>query len=322
MSVDNPGDTGRTVTGYTKLFGSIVHSTIWREPAHVRLVWVTMLALADKNGVVEASIPGLADVARVSLDDCLDALARFQKPDLFSRNKASGGRRIEELQGGWRLLNHGHYRALMSRDEQKEKDRLRKQEERAAAKLSKACPDLSENVPEVRHSEAAPSPDPDPKAEGSGTLPAVWFTLEGWEPTEALRGEAIVAGVSPEDFDRRLADLRTGPIGGKRGVLDRDAYVRAQFPKWATWGASERLEASRALTGGRRPTATGPTWEPNAKHKAFCAAKRLPFAELVARYKRSGGADKRSVEDTHKDFGARLMKVARGEADVFLGGVK
>jgi hypothetical protein len=48
------------VTGYTKLFSSIVSSTLWREPAATKVVWITMLALADRHGEVEASIPGLA----------------------------------------------------------------------------------------------------------------------------------------------------------------------------------------------------------------------------------------------------------------------
>lgn len=55
---------------YAKLFGSIVHSTIWREPDYVRLLWITMLALADKHGNVWASVPGLSDAARITVDEC------------------------------------------------------------------------------------------------------------------------------------------------------------------------------------------------------------------------------------------------------------
>lgn len=65
-----------TVTGFTKLFSTIVHSTVWREDMHVKVVWVTMLALADRNGEVQASLPGLADAARVSLRQCTDALKK------------------------------------------------------------------------------------------------------------------------------------------------------------------------------------------------------------------------------------------------------
>src|SRR3990167_4075212 len=49
------------VPGFTKLFAGLVHSTVWREDMHVKVVWITLLALADRNGEVLASIPGLAD---------------------------------------------------------------------------------------------------------------------------------------------------------------------------------------------------------------------------------------------------------------------
>lgn len=110
---------------YAKLFSSIVHSTVWREPNHVRIVWVTMLALANKHGLVEASVPGLADAARVSLDECKAALAALEAPDPYSRTQDYDGRRIAESDGGWLLLNYSKYRALKDDDLAREKTRER-----------------------------------------------------------------------------------------------------------------------------------------------------------------------------------------------------
>ena len=104
------------MAGFTKLWSTIIHSTIWREEMHVKVVWITMLAMADRNGCVSASIPGLADAARVSLNECQDALRRLSGPDIYSRTKENDGRRIEEIDGGWQLLNYGKYRAV--RDEE------------------------------------------------------------------------------------------------------------------------------------------------------------------------------------------------------------
>jgi len=98
------------MAGYTKLFASIVHSTIWREPAPTKVVWITMLALADRRSRVEASIPGLADLARVTIQECEAALAALMSPDPYSRTKDHEGRRIEETRGGWVILNHAAYR--------------------------------------------------------------------------------------------------------------------------------------------------------------------------------------------------------------------
>ena len=108
---------------YTKLFSSITDSTIWREEDHVRLVWITMLAMADKSGHVMASVPGLADRARVSLDNTVKALAKLMSPDQWSRSAEFSGRRIEEIGGGWELLNYRKYRSI--RDEEERKDYMR-----------------------------------------------------------------------------------------------------------------------------------------------------------------------------------------------------
>lgn len=107
------------MTGFTKLFASLIHSTVWREPMHVKVVWITMLAMADRNGDVCSSLPGLADAARVSVEDCREAVRRLSAPDSDSRTKLYDGRRIEECDGGWRILNYLKYRELRNADERR-----------------------------------------------------------------------------------------------------------------------------------------------------------------------------------------------------------
>lgn len=109
---------------FTKLFSSITASTIWAEPDHTRILWVTMLAMADQHGRVWASIPGLANMARIAIDKCEDSLKSLSSPDRYSRTKDHEGRRIEEIDGGWRLLNHAKYREI--RDEESIKESKRK----------------------------------------------------------------------------------------------------------------------------------------------------------------------------------------------------
>ena len=124
---------------YVKLFESILASTIWAEPTDTRIVWVTMLAMADRDGNVQASVPGLAHFARVSEEACKEALASFMRPDKNSRTKTNEGRRIVEVDGGWLVLNYEEYRDRLDYEEKKEKDRLRQQRkrERDAAKVSR-----------------------------------------------------------------------------------------------------------------------------------------------------------------------------------------
>jgi hypothetical protein len=108
------------MTGFTKLFSSIVTSSVWCEDDKTRLVWITMLALANRDGIVEAALPGLANAARVSIEDCRTAIAKFESPDTDSRSSAHEGRRAEKIEGGWRLLNYEFYRRKLSAEERRE----------------------------------------------------------------------------------------------------------------------------------------------------------------------------------------------------------
>jgi hypothetical protein len=113
------------MTGYTKLFGSIVASTVWQEPHHVRIVWITMLALRNREHIVEASTPGLASLARVTVEECREALLRLESPDPDSRTPENEGRRIRKVDGGWLVLNGEKYRQKMSADDRREYNRKR-----------------------------------------------------------------------------------------------------------------------------------------------------------------------------------------------------
>lgn len=108
---------------FTKLFNSITESTIWTEPASTRLVWITMLAMADHAGRVHASIPGLANRAVVPVQDCQIAIDTLLAPDRYSRTPDNEGRRVEPIDGGWRLLNYRKYRDLIDEESVKESKR-------------------------------------------------------------------------------------------------------------------------------------------------------------------------------------------------------
>ena len=61
-------------------------------------------------------MPGLAAAARVTLAECQEALASFLAPDPYSRSKEHDGRRIEEVDRGWRLLNYERFRNARDED--------------------------------------------------------------------------------------------------------------------------------------------------------------------------------------------------------------
>ncbi|MFZ2644090.1 MAG: hypothetical protein WA117_24070, partial [Verrucomicrobiia bacterium] len=118
--------------GYAKLFSDIVDSSIWDEDAETRIVWVTMLALADQTGFVRGSVGWLAAKARVSTETCARAIKRFESPDPHSRNPENEGRRIESFDRGWLLLNYVEHRDRLSNDRvaAQARDRMRRYRER------------------------------------------------------------------------------------------------------------------------------------------------------------------------------------------------
>jgi hypothetical protein len=132
---------------YTKLFHSILDSSIWQESKETKLLWVTMLAMVNKDGDVIASIPGLAARSGLAIGECEQSLQKLLSPDPYSRTKDFDGRRIRAIDGGWELLNHAKYRRLMSAEERKEYNRLKQAERRARLRETvKHCQTLSNGV--------------------------------------------------------------------------------------------------------------------------------------------------------------------------------
>lgn len=138
---------------YGKLFGSILESSICKEPVATRWIWCAMIAAKDKDGIVEGTPDGLANRFRVSESELETAFASFLSPDHRSKSRAADGRRIEvvvkvdsagvEHHVGWRVINHAYYRDLLASDrgqtgmtpgEKREDDAERQRKSRAARK--------------------------------------------------------------------------------------------------------------------------------------------------------------------------------------------
>ena len=103
------------MSGYAKVFAAMLTSSVWQESHATVRVWLTMLLLKDAEGIVNASIPGLAHAALVTLDECQYALGVLAGPDQYSRTPDLEGRRIVPLEtGGWRVVNAAKYRELLS----------------------------------------------------------------------------------------------------------------------------------------------------------------------------------------------------------------
>lgn len=209
---------------FTKLFSSIVTSSIWTENAHTKVVWVTMLALADADGDVWASVGGLAKAAGVTREQCAAALERFLAPDPDSRTKEYEGRRITVVDGGWRLLNYKKYREMGRSEDRREYFREKKREQRARPHMSThvhTCPQSSTG--------STMSTDIEAEAEAEADTP----------PAAA----GVVAPARPS---------RPPPPGGSGGARSRIQGIDREAVRQAV-EAGDALACVSAFRGSRGP---------------------------------------------------------------------
>lgn len=137
---------------YSKLHRSLVSSSLWTEPDHVRILFITLLAMADRDGCVYGSRLGIERIAAIDYgagpDN--DPWLRLMAPDPDSsdrlRSPEHEGRRLEEIPGGFRLLNYAYYRGLRNDDDRAEQNRLAQERFRAKSKQESA--DVSQDKPE------------------------------------------------------------------------------------------------------------------------------------------------------------------------------
>ena len=95
----------------TLLLAKILDSSIWLEPLHTRIVWITLLAAMDEHGFCAFACPeNVARRAGVSLEQANEALACLLAPDPNSSDPANEGRRVERVLGGFNVLNAAKYR--------------------------------------------------------------------------------------------------------------------------------------------------------------------------------------------------------------------
>lgn len=135
-------------SGFSLLWSKILHSSLWvKESKETRLVWITLLALRNSQGVVQSSVVGLADAAKVSVDECREALKVLSAPDADDTSGVENGCRIRQITGGWQIVNHDLYR--FSTEAKREFWRNQQAEYRARKQWPKASNGTDLSIKEV-----------------------------------------------------------------------------------------------------------------------------------------------------------------------------
>lgn len=133
---------------YNKLFTKILDSSIWLEPDHVRLVWITFLAVMDQDGYVQlAAIGNVAARARLTDELAADAIKRLESPDPINPGQPDEGRRIHRVEGGgWMVLSAKKYSSIVTAEMLRSQNRERASRYRARHREGKPSRSRNANV--------------------------------------------------------------------------------------------------------------------------------------------------------------------------------
>jgi hypothetical protein len=220
---------------------------------HVRVVWVTLLALKNRHHIVEASVPGIAALARVTLEEASDAVRVLESPDAHSRSKDHEGRRIQSVDGGWLVLNGEKYQRKLSAEERRVYLREKQAESRARRK-SVNTPSTGVNDCQQGqhiHSTATASEE---REGGAANLPVE--LPKGFPATEADAAKHAAFAGCTEDFallEWNQVASRGGTDYGGNPITSFRHYLSARWQK-------ERGRQGGAKVNGRgtRPKGSAP----------------------------------------------------------------
>ena len=256
---------------YNKLFTKILDSSIWLEPDATRLVWLTLIAAMDEQGLCQfAAVGNLAHRARVSLRATEKAVTALESPDPDSSDPDHAGRRIERVEGGWLVLNAEKYRNLVSRVVQQEQTRERVRKHRAKKR---------EELLSVTGVTA------------NGTVtPSEAYTEAESEAEEEKNAP-------PPRLSTRASQTKTQAGGSKRPIYQSDRFVVFEWQLWelermlgphveafdlhAFFDALTQDSRSKALviSGNRRNSDFWPWLQQQVLEEA--KRRKLPVAELL-----------------------------------------
>ena|SRR5215471_6350506 len=253
---------------YSKLFSSLVHSSLWGEQDHVRLLFITLLAVADRDGHCWGSRSGFERLAMLDLDACQEKNPWdvLMSPDADSsdrlRNPENEGRRIREIPGGFEIINYVYYRSLRNDDDRKEQNRIAQRRHRDKVSHSKpASAKVSRVKPRSSHADA--DADADKKKEAKSDTNGAHkarppVSLEDW--IKELQTDKTYQGIDVQrEYGKMLnwCKIRNRTPTKRRfvnwlnnldspvGHLSRTTINKPQPDGWITWLRSKYPDATQ-----------------------------------------------------------------------------
>jgi hypothetical protein len=236
------------MSGYTPVFDSVFQGTLcgrWPDTG----VWLCLLALADRDGRIDSTIPYISAVTGIPAQTLTECIDRFMAPDPASRTQADDGRRLVLIdaarQWGWVVVNHGKYREkarkqmqqIVATNSGRDAERKRVERERKASGDVQSRPAMSSAD---RLSDSDSDSDSNKRGERRATRLPPDFSL-----TPERRLSAEKENLSPERTLEKFRDYWRSAPGAKGRKLDWDAT-------WRNWCRTERDGQRNNTAASRR----------------------------------------------------------------------
>lgn len=167
-------DTSYTLAGmFAKIFSQIFDSSIAKDHV-VRHVFMDLLVLADRDGVVDMTLDAISRRTNVPEEMVHHAIIELTRPDQASRSKEEDGRRLALLDShrdwGWQIVNYDHYRNLIDEESRRAYFRDKKREQRKKDGKPSGNVQLVRDSPTLSTQAEA---EAEGEAKGGGTSPFV-----------------------------------------------------------------------------------------------------------------------------------------------------
>lgn len=223
------------MAGFTPVFDTVFEGSLCGQYPDTA-AWLFLLALCDKDGLVDKSPDYISAVTGMPKDVLSGCIERFMQPDPNSRTADDDGRRLALIDPsrpwGWRVINHGRYRA---------KARKKSYDDERTLDGS----DAERKRVERQASRSAAGPTPEPEGTGHPTLPEpVPIRPDASRRVPLSDAEAKASPEAEAGEDARA--------GVPRGTSEPEIYqhvctLKAKYPKAAREDWIEAEKRARRL---------------------------------------------------------------------------
>jgi hypothetical protein len=125
---------------YVKVFSQILESSLSVDYEQ-RHIFMDLLVLADRTGVVDMTLEAISRRINVPVDMVSRNIKKLEIPDQESRSDEQEGRRLvlldEHRDWGWQIVNYEHYRDLVDLEALRVANRERKRRQREKERQSR-----------------------------------------------------------------------------------------------------------------------------------------------------------------------------------------